>query len=1029
MLQDTSANASVSPSQVLTADGSGNYTVGVTGGTWYLCATDATHKTSADITITNIDGSAQSGKNFALVADSANNIPQKSSLLFSVLGDSLPTIQGADTGNWAIYQPLGGSLTKLGSPTVDLLGGKALASITSETTMGFRFMNLPQGQSLAINGATITTVIKPVRVSTANGYQCAVSVLLGQLELCVNRNTGRVALGRKDGTGPGIDTGYNIPDGQLSIVSYVVQPTGQITLFVNGIQQYSSNATADMTSITAQQWYATDISVGKGWNGDGWSSFNGDIGDTFVYKTALSTTDRIALETSLGAKFGITTPAYHTLTCTAETGGTINPSGSQLVQDGGSQTVTISANVGYAIQEVTLDGVSQGAVASLPLTNITADHTVVATFRVVPQHTLTGRVTDKTSGLGVADATVHVSISPNACISSYTTATTDGSGNYTITLFEGNIYVSASKSGYYNSADLVINLNGDVPGANLQLAANARTIPSTGDIYFAAVTDNFPTTDGAPIGNWPRIYPDTGNMTPIRTTAVSWVDNIPWMNGVNASGTGYHALPSVTTGEVVTMNGGSIVVAVQPQSDGVAYGYQDVVSVLLNRLSICINKFDNTVWVGRQAGDFGPNFNTGYKIPNGQKTILSLVCQPTGESVLYANGYPIWSTNTTADMTALSTTAWWNVDINVGMGWNGDTWTAFNGRIGDVFVYKTALSKADRVQLQNDLATKLGITLPVLHTITASAGANGSISPNGAVDVVAGQDQSFTITPAVDYQIDTVLVDGVNNTGAVTAGSYTFTTVTTDTHTIAATFKPLGASTFAITASAGTGGTITPSGSVEVTPGADQAFTITADANAYYVIDQVLVDGVNDPGAVAAGSYTFTGVSGTHTIAASFKKTPYGNWIAGFDVGSLTGLADDPDGDGRNNLMEFALGGTPNNGALNAKVYSFSAVSAEFGSSNKVLVLTIAVRTNTPVFSGTPAVAVHPADGVKYTVRGGLNLSLWDGTIYPCAAAILPAGVTPESAGAGYEYRSFILQSSYGLPGKGFLQVKIEPNP
>ena len=54
--------------------------------------------------------------------------------------------------------------------------------------------------------------------------------------------------------------------------------------------------------------------------------------------------------------------------------------------------------------------------------------------------------------------------------------------------------------------------------------------------------------------------------------------------------------------------------------------------------------------------------------------------------------------------------------------------------------------------------------------ITASAGANGSISPSGATTVSCGSDQAFTITPAPCYHIADVLVDG-NSVGAVT--SYT----------------------------------------------------------------------------------------------------------------------------------------------------------------------------------------------------------------------------------------------------------------
>src|SRR5439155_741677 len=68
------------------------------------------------------------------------------------------------------------------------------------------------------------------------------------------------------------------------------------------------------------------------------------------------------------------------------------------------------------------------------------------------------------------------------------------------------------------------------------------------------------------------------------------------------------------------------------------------------------------------------------------------------------------------------------------------------------------------------------------YTITASAGANGSISPSGAVTVNHGANQSFTIAPNTNYHVADVLVDG-SSVGAVT--TYTFNNVTT-THTIAA---------------------------------------------------------------------------------------------------------------------------------------------------------------------------------------------------------------------------------------------------
>src|SRR5439155_7377974 len=60
------------------------------------------------------------------------------------------------------------------------------------------------------------------------------------------------------------------------------------------------------------------------------------------------------------------------------------------------------------------------------------------------------------------------------------------------------------------------------------------------------------------------------------------------------------------------------------------------------------------------------------------------------------------------------------------------------------------------------------------YTLTASAGANGSISPSGTVSVNPGASQAFTITPNACYHVADVLVDG-SSVGPVT--SYTCTSV------------------------------------------------------------------------------------------------------------------------------------------------------------------------------------------------------------------------------------------------------------
>jgi hypothetical protein len=159
-------------------------------------------------------------------------------------------------------------------------------------------------------------------------------------------------------------------------------------------------------------------------------------------------------------------------------------------------------------------------------------------------------------------------------------------------------------------------------------------------------------------------------------------------------------------------------------------------------------------------------------------------------------------------------------------------------------------------------------------TITASAGTGGSITPNGAVVVSQGANQTFAIAAAAGYSISAVTVDGTS-VGAVT--SYTFTNVTAN-HTIAASF--VAVPKFTITASAGTGGSITPNGTVTVSQGANQTFAISATAG--YLISAVTVDGTS-VGAVT--SYTFTNVTANHTIAASFVAIPSYSIIASAGTG------------------------------------------------------------------------------------------------------------------------------------------------
>jgi hypothetical protein len=118
----------------------------------------------------------------------------------------------------------------------------------------------------------------------------------------------------------------------------------------------------------------------------------------------------------------------------------------------------------------------------------------------------------------------------------------------------------------------------------------------------------------------------------------------------------------------------------------------------------------------------------------------------------------------------------------------------------------------------------------------------------------------FSINPATSK---------ITGTAAAT-GVFTVTVTVTD-----GTLSDIGSYTltivpaaYTITAAAGPGGSISPTGPVNVAYGKNQTFTITSDPD--YTISNVLVDGVS-VGAVP--TYTFSNVTATHAISVSFTFT------------------------------------------------------------------------------------------------------------------------------------------------------------
>jgi hypothetical protein len=85
--------------------------------------------------------------------------------------------------------------------------------------------------------------------------------------------------------------------------------------------------------------------------------------------------------TTITATFNTSIVTTYGITATVNgTGGTISPTGTSSVSYGGTKTFTITPKTFYRIAGVTVDGKSVGAVTQYTFSNITANHTITATF-------------------------------------------------------------------------------------------------------------------------------------------------------------------------------------------------------------------------------------------------------------------------------------------------------------------------------------------------------------------------------------------------------------------------------------------------------------------------------------------------------------------------------------------------------------------------------------------------------------------------------------------------------------------------
>ena len=150
----------------------------------------------------------------------------------------------------------------------------------------------------------------------------------------------------------------------------------------------------------------------------------------------------------------------------------------------------------------------------------------------------------------------------------------------------------------------------------------------------------------------------------------------------------------------------------------------------------------------------------------------------------------------TVEATGKDLTYQWQKDDGRGQGFKDyegqNRASCITGNVGEScngFKYRCIVSNSAGYVISNSatLTVEYDTNPPseTTYTITAAAGAHGSISPSGSVEVKEGADQTFMITADEGYEIETLIVDSREESAV---SSYTFSNVT-EAHSIEVTFK------------------------------------------------------------------------------------------------------------------------------------------------------------------------------------------------------------------------------------------------
>jgi hypothetical protein len=339
--------------------------------------------------------------------------------------------------------------------------------------------NVPSGTTFS-SGTVVTLTATANTGSTFAGWSGAVTGAANPITLTMNSN--------------------KVVTGTFTLNTYLITPTAGLNGSITpGTPQTVNHGASRTFSITANTGYHIV-----------------DVGVDGVSQGALPayTFNNVTANHTISASFAINT---YLITPTAGLNGSITPGTPQTVNHGASRTFSITANTGYHIVDVGVDGVSQGALPAYTFNNVTANHTISASF-AINTHTLSVNTAGNGSGtIGNAPSgttfdygtvvTLTATANTGSTFAGWSGAVTGGTNPITLTM-DGDKVVTGTFT--LNTHTLSVNTAGNGSGT-IGNAPSGTTFD-----YGTVVTLTATANTGSTFAGWSGAV--TGGTNPITLT-------------------------------------------------------------------------------------------------------------------------------------------------------------------------------------------------------------------------------------------------------------------------------------------------------------------------------------------------------------------------------------------------------------------------------------------------------------------------------------------------------------------------------